>query len=153
MAVGKGARAETSMVNIGSKPVVRRVAVAEGSIRLRKESIASVRGRNRKGDVLTVAEIAGISAAKRTSELIPLCHQIPLTGVEVKFRIDGDTIRCMSRVEANWSTGVEMEALAAVSASLLTVWDMTKRTEKDENGLYPSTRISGIRVVSKKKEG
>ena len=153
MAVRKGSRTETSMVNITSKPVVRRVAMAEGRIRLRKASIASIRGKNRKGDVLTVAEIAGITAAKRTSELIPLCHQIPLTGVRVKFRIDSGGVRCMCRVEARWGTGVEMEALAAVNASLLTIWDMVKKTEKDGEGQYPVTRMSDIRVVSKEKEG
>ncbi|MCL4317021.1 MAG: cyclic pyranopterin monophosphate synthase MoaC [Candidatus Thermoplasmatota archaeon] len=153
MAVRKGAGTETSMVNITSKPVVRRVAVAEGRIRLRKASIVSIRGKNRKGDVLTVAEIAGIAAAKRTSELIPLCHQIPLTGVQVKFRIDSAGVRCMCRVEARWGTGVEMEALAAVNASLLTIWDMVKKTEKDGEGQYPFTCMSDIRVVSKEKEG
>ncbi len=151
MAVRKSARAETIMVNVASKRVVRRVAVAEGSIRLRKESIATIRGSNRKGEVLTIAEIAGINAAKRTSEIIPLCHHIPLSGIDVKLTVKEDGISCRCTVEAKWSTGVEMEALTAVSAALLTVWDMTKRTEKDDDGQYPSTGISGIRVVSKKK--
>ncbi len=152
MAVRKKMKPETSMVNITEKQVVRRKAVAEGSIKLSRESINTIQsGRSEKGDVLAVAEVAGISAAKRTSELIPLCHQIPLNSVEISFRMGQRELRCRSTVEAEWRTGVEMEALTAVAASLLTVWDMVKRTEKDEDGQYPGTAIEWITVKSKRK--
>ncbi len=151
MAVRKKLRPETSMVNITSKRTVHRTAEAVGSIRLGDASMASISGENRKGDVLSVAEIAGISAAKRTSELIPLCHQIPLNSVSLKLTVGKGSVHCRCTVEADWRTGVEMEALTAVSVALLTVWDMVKRTEKDSNGQYPATRISDISVVRKEK--
>ena len=153
MAVRKKMMPEISMVDITPKKSVHRIAVAEGSISLSGRSIRAIREGSAKGDVLAVAEIAGISAAKRTSELIPLCHQIPLNVVDVKLRIKGGGVSCACRVEADWKTGVEMEALTAVSVALLTVWDMVKKTEKDEGGQYPSTLISGISVVRKKKVG
>lgn len=152
MAVRKKMRAETEMVDISSKDIVHRTAVAEGSIRLTAESIEAIkRGGNRKGDVLTIAELAGISAAKRTFDLIPLCHQIPLNHVSMKFSVGERSVKCTGTVEADWKTGVEMEALTAVSVALLTVWDMVKRTEKDSKGQYKTARIDGISVVRKEK--
>lgn len=151
MAVRKKMRPETSMVNIAPKRVVRRTAVAEGSILLGDESIESILRGGPKGDVLTIAEVAGIGAAKRTSELIPLCHQIPLNSVSIKFKTEKGRVNCICTVEADWKTGVEMEALTGVAVSLLTVWDMVKRTEKDQAGQYPVTEIRDIRVVKKKK--
>lgn len=154
MAVRKKVRAETSMVNIGPKRSVRRRAVASGSISLSAQSIRAIGELSgRKGDVLAVAEIAAISAAKRTSELIPLCHQIPLESVEARFSLKEGSVECTCTVEAEWKTGVEMEALTAVSVGLLTVWDMVKRSEKDAAGQYPGTSIVSIGVVRKEKGG
>jgi cyclic pyranopterin phosphate synthase len=121
------------MVEVGEKPETARSAVAVGIVRLSKDAFrAIVDGSAKKGDVLAVARIAGIQAAKRTSEWIPLCHPIPLTSVEVDFGLDGDartvtvtaTARCVGR------TGVEMEALTAVSAASLTVYDMLKAVDR-----------------------
>lgn len=152
MAVRKKLRAETAMVDISSKEIVHRTAVAEGSIRLTAKSMAAIRqGGNRKGDVLTIAELAGISAAKKTYDLIPLCHQIPLNHVTLKFRVGEKGVGCTATVEADWKTGVEMEALTAVSVALLTVWDMVKRTEKDSRGQYRTAMIERISVVRKEK--
>ncbi|WP_048192076.1 cyclic pyranopterin monophosphate synthase MoaC [Pyrolobus fumarii] len=143
------------MVDVTHKPVVYREAIAEGAIRLRPETIRAIReGRIEKGDVLTTAAIAGILAAKKTWDLIPLCHPLPLTHVDVKCEVSGeDRVVCRAKVVTSAKTGVEMEALTAVSIALLTVWDMTKKLEKDEEGQYPYTRIEYIRVVSKKKGG
>ncbi len=141
------------MVDVTLKPVVYREAVAEGLIRLRPETLRAIReGRVEKGDVLTTASIAGILAAKKTSELIPLCHPLPLTHVDVDCRVVEEGVYCRARVATTAKTGVEMEALTAVSIALLTIWDMVKKLEKDEAGQYPHTRIEYIRVVSKKKE-
>ena len=141
------------MVDVTPKPVVYREAVAEGAIRLRPETVKLIReGRVEKGDVFTVASIAGILAAKKTPELIPLCHPIPLTKVDVECHVEGeDWVVCRARVVAEAKTGVEMEALTAVTVALLTVWDMVKKYEKDEAGQYPYTRIEYVRVVEKKK--
>lgn len=151
MAVGKKVRPETTMVDISSKRTVHRKAVAEGSIRLGAASIEMLGKGGAKGDVLTVAEIAGISGAKKTSDLVPLCHQIPLNSVKIAFSVGKDGVRCRCTVEADWRTGVEMEALTGVAVSLLTVWDMVKSTEKDRGGQYPFTEIDNISVVSKEK--
>ncbi len=141
------------MVDITQKPEVYREAIAEGVIRLRRETITAIREhRVEKGDPLTAAELAGILAAKRTWELIPLCHPIPLTHIDIKCEIlDEEHVYCRARVVTTAKTGVEMEALTAVSVALLTVWDMVKRLEKDEKGQYPITRIEYIRVVEKQK--
>jgi len=142
------------MVGVGHKPDVLRVAVAEGRIALRPETLRRVReGRVEKGDPLLIAQLAGILAAKKTPELVPLCHPIPITKVDVELQVQEDGILARARVEAVAKTGVEMEALTAVSAALLAVWDVVKQYEKDEAGQYPHTRITDIRVVSKLKEG
>ncbi len=107
---------------------------------------------SKKGDPFPVAEVAGILAAKRVSELIPLCHPIPLTKVDVSFRIGEDHVEARCRVVADYKTGVEMEALTGVTVALLTLWDMVKYLEKDEEGQYPTTRITEVRVVEKRKE-
>ncbi len=140
------------MVGVGHKPDVLRVAVAEGKILLRRETLKLIReGRVEKGNPLLSAQLAGIMAAKRTPELIPLCHPIPITKVDVDTHVEEDGVRVRARVEAVAKTGVEMEALTAVSVALLTVWDMVKQYEKDEAGRYPHTAITGIRVLSKIK--
>jgi len=141
------------MVDITSKPKVYREAKAKGIIKLKPETIQLIKdGRIEKGDLFEVAKVAGILAAKNTSILIPLCHPLPLTGVEIKLK----TVAC-SKVEAEATiktraqTGVEMEALAAVATALLTVWDMTKQYEKDMEGQYPNTSIQDLHVVNKVK--
>jgi cyclic pyranopterin phosphate synthase len=143
-----------SMVDVTNKPEVLREATAKGIIRLKKTTIKRIKeGNVEKGDVFTVAKIAGVSAAKKTSELLPLCHPLPLTSVDIQVKVEGDNaVRVDATVKAKAKTGVEMEALVAVSAALLAVWDMTKQYEKDAAGQYPDTIIEEIRVVRKKKQ-
>ena len=144
--------AEGRMADITAKPSVRREAVAEGFLRLQPATLqALAQGSAPKGDPFPVARVAGILAAKATPQLIPLCHPIPLTTVEIDLAREERGVRARARVVAEWKTGVEMEALAAVSAALLTVWDMTKALEKDETGNYPDTAIEAIRVLRKTK--
>ncbi|AMM55006.1 cyclic pyranopterin monophosphate synthase MoaC [Pyrococcus kukulkanii] len=140
------------MVEIGHKDVVYRRAVAKGRIRLRPETVKLIReGKIEKGNVLAAAQIAGILAVKRTPELIPLCHPIPLTGVDITFEFGEDYIEVTCEVRAYYKTGVEMEALTGATVALLTIWDMVKAVEKDERGQYPYTRIEEVRVIEKVK--
>ena len=121
------------MVDVGAKAPARREAVARGRVRLGKRAFRLVReNRAAKGDVLGVARIAGIQAAKRTAEWIPLCHGVPLEGIRVDFRLDprAGAVDITARVSARWSTGVEMEALTAVAAAALAVYDMCKSVER-----------------------
>ena len=142
------------MVDVTAKPEVYREAKAKGTIKLRPETILLVReGKVEKGDPFQVAKVAGILAAKNTSSLIPLCHPLPLTSVEVDLKImDDSAVGVEATVKTRAQTGVEMEALAAATVALLTVWDMTKQYEKDRLGQYPHTVIQDIRVVRKVKE-
>ncbi|MEA4906175.1 MAG: cyclic pyranopterin monophosphate synthase MoaC [Chloroflexi bacterium] len=136
---------EAHMVNVGGKPDTLRVAVARGEVRLRPETLALVRaGQMKKGDVLTVAKVAGIMAAKKTSELIPLCHPIPLHQVDVHLEIDDELpgIQIQASATTTGKTGVEMEALTAVSIAALTVYDMVKAVEK-------TGRIQNVRLIEK----
>jgi cyclic pyranopterin phosphate synthase len=133
------------MVDVGVKPDSERLAVAKGEIHMRKATLDLIRaGTLKKGDVLTVAQIAGIAAAKRTSDLIPLCHPLPLTHVDVELVLNealpGVVITATARTVGK--TGVEMEALTAVSVAALTVYDMAKAAEK-------TMRIQNIRLVEK----
>jgi len=143
-----------TMVDVSSKPEVYREATATGTLKLRTETVGLIRdGKIAKGDPLYTARIAGILAAKNTSNLIPLCHPLPLTNVEVKAEIiDNSTIRITSTVKTRAQTGVEMEALVTTAVSLLTIWDMVKQYEKDAEGQYPSTFIENIRVIKKVKK-
>jgi cyclic pyranopterin phosphate synthase len=143
-----------SMVDVSDKPEVAREAVARGIIKLKNETISLIKqGKIAKGDPLQAAKIAGIMAAKRTSTLIPLCHPLPLTKVEIEAKIlDKSTLQVTSTVKTKAQTGVEMEALTATAVSLLTIWDMVKQYEKDTEGQYPFTCIDNIRVVKKIKE-
>ena len=143
-----------AMVDVSSKAEVFREATATGSIKLKSETIGLVQaGKIAKGDPLYTAKIAGVLAAKRTSDLIPLCHPLPLTNVEVEVKVSDDrTVMATATVKTKAQTGVEMEALTAVSMALLTVWDMTKQYEKDAGGQYPSTSIDSIHVVKKYKQ-
>lgn len=142
------------MVDVSGKGVVHRVAEAVGRIRLRRETIDAIRvGNVKKGDPLTVAEVACVMAAKRTPEIVPLCHPLPLTSVDADFVVNDDFVEARCRVEADYRTGVEMEALTGLTAALLTIWDMVKYMEKDEDGQYPATAITDVRVTKKTKEG
>lgn len=143
-----------SMVDVTAKPEVYREAKAKGTIKLRPETIQLIReGKVEKGDPFQVAKVAGILAAKNTSSLIPLCHPLPLTNVEVDLKIiDDSAVGVEATVKTRAQTGVEMEALVAATVALLTVWDMTKAYEKDKRGQYPHTAIQDIRVVRKVKE-
>ena len=134
---------QAQMVDVGGKDVSRRVARAAGRILMRPETLALIReGKASKGDVLGVARIAAIQAAKRTAELIPLAHPLPLTHVAVEFRLDADAVAIEVTAETLDRTGVEMEALTAVSVGLLTVYDMCKAVDR-------GMRIEGIYLVEK----
>jgi len=141
-----------SMVDISHKEVVMREAKAIGKIILKKETIELIkRNAIEKGDVITIAKIAAIQAIKRTSEIIPLCHPIPIEYISIEFNIKESEIEVLSVVRTNAKTGVEMEALTGVSVALLTIWDMVKKYEKDEKGQYPNTLIKEIKVIEKSK--
>lgn len=133
------------MVNVGAKPVQRRRAVAVGKLVCQAATIRALK-RNAlpKGDVLTVAQVAGIQAAKRTAELIPLCHSLGLSVVEVNFRVRASAIEITCAAETTAQTGVEMEALTGVSVAALTLYDMCKAVDK-------TMRIEAVRVVEKTK--
>ena len=142
-----------SMVDVSAKPEVYREAKAKGLIKLKPETLKLIqKGKIEKGDVFSVAKVAGILAAKNTCNLIPLCHPLPLTNVELDLRIVNGGIEVEATVKTKAQTGVEMEALVAVSVALLTAWDMTKQYEKDRFGQYPSTVIENVHVISKIKK-
>lgn len=126
-------RGAARMVDVGDKPATRRVAVAGGRIRMQRATLALIEsGGHAKGDVLAVARIAGIMAAKKTAELVPLCHPIALTAVEVELACEpaGPAVRCRARAETLAPTGVEMEALTAVQIALLAIYDMCKAVDR-----------------------
>jgi cyclic pyranopterin phosphate synthase len=143
-----------AMVDVSGKAEIFREATATGTIKLRAETIDLITtGKIAKGDPTYTAKIAGVLAAKKTSDLIPLCHPLPLTNVDVDVKVsDKNTVVATATVKTKAQTGVEMEALTAVSMALLTVWDMTKQYEKDAAGQYPSTTIENIHVVRKFKQ-
>ena len=119
------------MVDVGGKPIQQRIARATGKIALSPETLTLIKVNSmKKGDVLSVAQIAGIQAAKQTSSLIPLCHNLLLTKVDVRLSLSEEGVDCISEVHCNGQTGVEMEALTAVSVALLTVYDMCKAVDK-----------------------
>lgn len=131
------------MVDVGNKISTDRKAIASGSIYLNKEALKSINdGINKKGDVLVVAQIAGIQAAKNTSSLIPLTHNLDILSVNIEFKVEPDKIECSSVVCCHGKTGVEIEALCAVQISLLTIYDMCKYIDK-------TMTISDIHLVSK----
>ena len=140
------------MVDIGDKADVSRRAVAAGEIRLKRETLEAVKNRKIvKGEVLETARIAAVMAVKKTPLAIPMCHNIPITSIDVRFDMGADIITATVEVSSFGKTGVEMEALHGVSVALLTIWDMVKSAEKDATGNYPSTEISNIRVLEKTK--
>ena len=132
------------MVDVGGKPLSRRRAVASARVRMAPETAARLRDLP-KGDALATAQLAGIMAAKRTSELIPLCHPLPLTNVEVTLEVGEDAVEIVAAAETTAQTGVEMEALTAASVAALTVYDMAKAVDKQMT-------ISEVRLVEKTKE-
>src|SRR5579872_7184431 len=132
------------MVDVGSKPLSRRRAVARAEVRMAPETASRLRELP-KGDALTTAQLAGIMAAKRTSELIPLCHPLPLSHVEVSLEVGSDSVGIVSAVETTAQTGVEMEALTAATVAALTVYDMAKAVDK-------RMRIAEVVLVEKTKE-
>ncbi|MCU0860202.1 MAG: cyclic pyranopterin monophosphate synthase MoaC [Thermoplasmata archaeon] len=142
------------MVDVGDKAVVRREATAEGFLVLKPSTVEAVsKGTVKKGDVMTASKLAGIQAAKSTSSILPLCHQIPLSSVEVEVVPEGDRLRSRCTVRADYRTGVEMEALVGVTVALLNAWDMVKYLEKDEAGQYRDAKITDVRVIEKRKGG
>jgi len=140
------------MVDITGKKQVLREAVAIGRINLKPSTITLIKsGKIEKGNPLAAAEIAAILAAKNTSQLIPFCHSIPLTSIQTKARIKDAGIEVEASVRTKARTGVEMEALSAATAYLLTVWDVVKKYEKDAQGQYPETAIEYVKVKKKMK--
>lgn len=136
---------EAIMVDVSQKDITMRIAIAEGSIKVNQEVFRSIKERtNKKGDVLAVARIAGIMAAKKTSDMIPLCHPLFITKVTIDFELDEENymIKAIATTKVNGKTGVEMEALHAVSVTLLTIYDMCKAIDK-------SMEISDIRLLHK----
>lgn len=137
---------------MGEKIDQKRKAIASGKIELAPETIAMIQNEEiKKGNVLTTAQIAGIQAVKNTSSIIPLCHPLNLTGIEIDFEVNDTEITAICSVNMRGKTGVEMEAITGVSVALLTIWDMVKAVEKDEDGQYPDTKISDIQVLKKEK--
>ncbi len=133
------------MVDVGEKPIRQRTATASGFIRLLPATIVLIRENNiKKGDVMTLAEVAGIQAAKQTASLIPLCHPLQLTKVDVSAQIEEEGVCITATVRCNGRTGVEMEALTAVSTALLTIYDMCKAADKQMT-------IESIRLLKKEK--
>lgn len=124
-------KGKANMVDVGHKPIQQRIATAKGFIKLNPETVKLITENSlKKGDVLTIAEIAGIQAAKKTSELIPLCHPLAITKVDVKASLEENGVTVISTVKCNGQTGIEMEALTAVNISLLTIYDMCKAVDK-----------------------
>jgi cyclic pyranopterin phosphate synthase len=142
------AQGQAHMVDVGAKPATRRVAVAGGRIEMRPETLAIIEsGTAKKGDVLGIARIAGIQAAKKTSDLIPLCHPLALTRVAIEFLVEkggagGSAVACTATAETVGPTGVEMEALTAVQVALLTIYDMCKAVDR-------GMTITGVRLLEK----
>ncbi|MFC6904466.1 cyclic pyranopterin monophosphate synthase MoaC [Halalkalicoccus tibetensis] len=143
---------EARMVDVGAKPDTARRAVAAGEIHLSESTIEAIRENDtKKGDVLATARVGAIQAVKHTWETIPMCHQIPITNIDTEFEVGEDRVELEVGVETTGKTGCEMEALEGVTTGLNVVWDMVKAAEKDEEGQYPGTRISDVRVVEKEK--
>jgi len=137
-------RGDAHMVDVGDKAITKRSATAEGWIVLPPAALSAVVERTaKKGDVLAVAQLAGVQGAKRTSDWIPLCHPLPISGVEVTLHAADDRVWARATVRTEWRTGVEMEALTAVTAALLTVYDMVKAVDK-------GMEIGGVRLLEKR---
>lgn len=141
------------MIDISNKETILRIATASGGIKLKKETIDKIRNNQvEKGDALTIAKITAISAVKKVPELVPFCHPIDITNVDVDFEIEDEKINVICKVKSIAKTGVEIEALTGVSIALLNLWDVVKKYEKDDKGQYPTTEIFDISVVEKIKK-
>jgi len=144
---------QVQMVDVGDKATVDRRAVATGRMTVQPETAGAVEREDvPKGDVLATARVAAIQAVKRTWDDVPMCHQIPIDGVTVEFEVGDDYVESTVEVTSTGKTGVEMEALNGVTRALLTVWDMVKSAEKDDDGQYPEAAIEDVRVVKKVKD-
>lgn len=141
------------MIDISNKKEITRTATASGRIKLKPETIKLIKNRQvEKGDVCEIARVAGMLAVKKTPEMIPHCHQIPITSIDFAFEIFDDYIDTSVEVKTIAKTGVEVDALSGVTTALLTIWDVVKRYEKDDCGQYPDTKIYGIKILEKIKE-
>jgi len=143
------------MIDITDKKTIIRTAKASGKIILKEETIQRIKNNQvQKGDVFTIAKIAAINGVKKVSDLIPLCHPIPINHISIEYKIeDQNSISVSCIVKSYAKTGVEMEALTGVSIALLNIWDVVKMYEKDEQGQYPNTYLTEIKVDEKIKEG
>ena len=140
------------MVDISHKRSMLRVARAKGTIVLKTETVKKVKKKDiKKGDVFEAAKLAGTIAVKKTWELIPYTHPLPVESVNFDFNIDGNRITAICEVKTHYKTGIEMESLVGVTTALLTIWDMVKYLEKDEHGEYPMTQIKDVEVIKKVK--
>ncbi|MCI4434421.1 MAG: cyclic pyranopterin monophosphate synthase MoaC [Thermoplasmata archaeon] len=140
------------MIDISEKNISLRIAVASGEIVLKNSTVQEiVEKRVKKGDVFEFARASALFSIKNTAGIIPHAHPVPIEDVEIKFSVNGNRIRVECMVKAHYKTGVEMEALVGVTSALLTIWDMVKYLEKDENGQYPFTSIKNIEVIKKEK--
>jgi cyclic pyranopterin phosphate synthase len=141
-----------AMVDVGDKPAVDRRAVAAGRLAVQPETATAIESDEvPKGNVLATARVAAIRAVKHTWEDVPLCHQLPIDGVDVAFEVGEDAVEAVVTVSSTGQTGVEMEALNGVTRALVTVFDMVKSAEKDADGEYPAARIENVRVLEKHK--
>jgi cyclic pyranopterin monophosphate synthase len=139
-------------IDISKKLATNRIAIASGRIKLKQNTIRMIRkGLTEKGDPMSLAKVSGIMAAKRTSELLPLCHPLKIESTTIETSLSPSGIEVRATVSANEKTGVEMEALTATTIALLNIWDVVKAYEKDSRGQYPTTRIQDVRVVKKTK--
>ncbi len=140
------------MIDITGKPTIIREAMASGKIILSKDTLNLIKeNKVEKGNVIEICSVAAIMGVKKTPEILPHAHNIPIESVEVNVDIEEDGLRMTVKVKTTAKTGVEMDALSGVLAGLLTVWDMVKKYEKDDKGQYPFTRIEDVRVISKIK--
>jgi len=142
------------MIDISEKDSIIRIATASGKIYLKKETIERIKNKKvKKGDVFTIAKIAAINAVKKVPDLIPLCHQIPISNVDIDFNYEDDNIiRVTCTVKSISKTGVEMEALMGVNIALLNIWDVVKMYEKDNEGQFLETKIFEVKVDRKIKK-
>jgi len=140
------------MIDIAEKPLIERKAVAQGRIFLKPVTLTAIHDRKiKKGDPLQAGELVALSAVKRTPDLLPHCHPIPIDHVEVTYEFIEEHILVTVTVKSTARTGVEMEALMGVTMALNTIWDMVKYLEKDQKGQYPDTKICDVKIIKKTK--
>jgi len=141
-----------SMIDISEKKEITRTATASGRIKLKPGTIRLIKNKQvEKGDVFEIAKVAGMLAVKKTPDAIPHCHQIPITSIKIDFEISDNYIDATVIVKTIAKTGVEIDALCGVATALLTIWDVVKKYEKDEQGQYPGTGICEIKILEKIK--